>query len=86
MYVGIVQLADVSVDEHFGFFLQGLCMVLVPVVLISFSFPLARTSLKAKAIQGMCTECGYDLRGLPDKPGQTCPECGAVIDAMKRLS
>ncbi len=27
---------------------------------------------------GMCDECGYDLRGLPDDAG-ACPECGSDI-------
>jgi len=51
------------------------------IVLLAALLPLARTRSLARAYvrhrrrrQGLCTACGYDLRG----GGERCPECGAL--------
>jgi DNA-directed RNA polymerase subunit RPC12/RpoP len=36
-----------------------------------------KDELKAqRRADGLCTECGYDLRGVPS---ERCPECGSLI-------
>jgi predicted Zn-ribbon and HTH transcriptional regulator len=37
---------------------------------------LAQRRQRLKARHGYCQECGYDLRGTPDR----CPECGKVVE------
>jgi hypothetical protein len=54
------------------------------VVLLSGAMPVwalmrfaARWRVRTRVRRGLCSVCGYDLRGAP----QRCPECGAVPDS-----
>lgn len=49
---------------------------LYPVAILSAAF------MRGRRRAGFCTQCGYDLRGTPDR----CPECGTASETDARLS
>jgi len=69
----IIHIGPHDLQRH-GWLLLCVCVLLVLYVARQFSRWLAD---RAKARQGLCHKCGYDLRA--HKPGQRCPECGTAI-------
>jgi hypothetical protein len=78
MWAGAGQQLDIGIDESFRLFLYGL-MIFAGPVLLMIAIRLARHWWMRKPLPGVCVKCGYDLRGLPEKPDLTCPECGCGV-------
>ena len=57
-----------------------ICLALLPwLLLVTMRFKVRRVCSVARALDyKMCTYCGYDLRGLPER--HACPECGVEYD------
>lgn len=69
-------------DFPLGVSIAGI-VILAPFVLL-FSFACAYDywfKTRPSAI-GLCTGCGYDLRGTRRTPGATCPECGEPVPPL----
>jgi len=54
----------------------GLCIAAVPVSVFAVWTTYDRTLESERLRQGLCPQCGYDLRGLNT---DRCPECGAKL-------
>lgn len=78
MWAGAGHNLDISAAESFRMFLYGLLIFAGPVLLM-IAIRLARRRWMRKPLPGVCAKCGYDLRGLPVNPEQTCPECGRRV-------
>ena len=62
-----------------GGFLIGL--VLAAFVILAGMFFMVKPWLTRSPMQGHCTACGYNLRGLGDEAPR-CPECGKPISEV----
>jgi hypothetical protein len=52
------------------------CLLMLPLMWIVYSY--FRTRAERRIAQGLCGNCGYDMRASPDR----CPECGTVKSAV----
>lgn len=52
------------------------------VMLLTFGSRLAISRPNSPNPTGLCASCGYDMRGSHAAGRHTCPECGAVTDAV----
>jgi hypothetical protein len=68
-----------EVHERYSFWPLALATAIVPATwAVTLSFALVRRRRRsARASQGRCPICGYDLRATPDR----CPECGAAAQS-----
>ena len=58
--------------------------VAMPVLLTGIAIALFVDTLARRRLKpGQCTRCRYDLRG---HDGDTCPECGLVVDGTRPAS
>ncbi len=56
-----------------GFAINTLFYAVILWLLFAAPFALRR---RRRITRGLCSKCGYDLRGSPTQ-GNVCPECGA---------
>jgi hypothetical protein len=63
---------------------HGLLVLLLLIwPVFSIIFAIRRGRIRRQRVhQGLCPECGYDLRATPDR----CPECGKTCQAIKVYS